>query len=188
MKLELRKKQGEFNKKYKFGDYELYDLSEVREGQEPIPIVNYRLLYYRRLQGQDMYHKAEIEYYNYHFGKENSPYLRKGLTVKGLIKLKEMILAKGIPFIYLSINKDNVASKGVAKKAGFIDDVVFHPNALEIMKKILEGLDDKEMAEKEFAYFKKRFDEYMKKKKKLEAEGRFKNDNKRDDAEEDLQP
>ena len=187
MKLGLRRKQGEFNKKYKFGDYEIYDLSEVKEDGKKVPIVNYRLLYYRRVQGQDMYHQAEVEYYNYHFGKENSPYLRKGYTAKGLIKLKEMLLAKGIPLIYLSINKDNIASKGVARKAGFIDNVVFHPNALEIMKKILEGLDDPEFAEKEFARFKKRFDEYMEKKKKLEEEEESKG-NKRDDTDDDLQP
>jgi len=171
MKLELRKRQGEFNRQYKFGDYELYDLNDATESDEPVPIVNYRVLYFRRVSGQEKYYQAEIEYFNYHFGQENSPYLRKGYTVKGLMKLKEMLLEKGIPHIYLSINKDNLASKGVAKKAGFIDDVVFHPDALKIMEGILADLPDKELAEKEFEWFKMRYEKYMEKKRQLEDKG-----------------
>lgn len=100
------------------------------------PISRYYVYYHARHNARK-YTDAEIWYENLHCQDQN--FLNKGYTSFGLNELlKHLIELDYCPaYFYLSINEDHYASQRVAKKAGFINNIYFHPNTNEMYRSIM---------------------------------------------------
>lgn len=93
--------------------------------------------------------EAVISYLNCFYDEKDEQikkqYVGKGYTTRGLIMLCNEIFQNNLaPFVRLDIKPDNIASKAIAKKAGFIkaDDThheLLHPKAEELLNKLIKG-------------------------------------------------
>ena len=145
-----------FGKKNSRGEYDIRtDMKKYILYVDNIPVVNINIEYERFNSKQPNYSCCYISYDNMYFNKKESKYNNKGYTTQGVQQIIEMLLSSGItPKISLNILPNNLPSKRIAEKLGFIymnndEYSIFHPNAIKMYEEGLEYLkeDDEEIYE-----------------------------------------
>lgn len=123
-----------------------------------IKVVQYRVSFERVNSVINGITSAEIQYSNLFAASDSyelkEKYLGKGYVKYGLKIICDYLIQKcNIPYIHADIDEDNIISQRVASSCGFIDGVLYHPNARFLYQKALGDKISKESLENIMYYF-----------------------------------
>ncbi len=145
--LKLTYQNEDFGKPNKDGTWSIRnDIKTYTLIENDVEIVDITIEYERFSNKQPDYACAHVSYSNHFFNTNHPKYENKGYASIALETITEFLLRDGkVPKISLDINPNNLASKRVAEKNGYIyvmnnEYSIYHPNALKMIEHGLEYL------------------------------------------------